>query len=81
MADLTHSYATDAARPAAGTADAAGTLAELQEIPLPPPVSYLPQTWGWGVLAALLLGLASLSYAGCGGGGGAGTVFAKGWTR
>ncbi|WP_458765653.1 DUF4381 domain-containing protein [Cupriavidus basilensis] len=58
MADLTHSYATDAARPAAGTADAAGTLAELQEIPLPPPVSYLPQTWGWGVLAALLLALA-----------------------
>ncbi|EHP38075.1 transmembrane protein [Cupriavidus basilensis OR16] len=60
MADLTHSYAADAAQPVAGTADAAGALAKLQEIPLPPPVSYLPQTWGWAVLGALLLALAGL---------------------
>lgn len=33
-------------------------LERLQELPLPAPaVSYLPQTWGWLVLLALLLGL------------------------
>ena len=60
MADLTRSYATDAVQPGAGAPEAAGTLANLQEIALPPPASYLPQTWGWAVLAALLLALGGL---------------------
>ncbi|MBO3273842.1 DUF4381 domain-containing protein [Pseudomonas schmalbachii] len=31
-------------------------ISQLQELPLPPPVvSYVPQTWGWLVLALLLL--------------------------
>lgn len=33
-------------------------IAQLKELPLPPPVvSYLPQTWGWLVLALVLLAL------------------------
>ncbi|NWB27946.1 DUF4381 domain-containing protein [Pseudomonas gingeri] len=31
------------------------SLAQLQEIPLPAPVSYWPQTWGWTVLLGLLI--------------------------
>lgn len=35
------------------SADAA--LKSLVDIALPPPVSYMPQTWGWAVLAMLVL--------------------------
>ncbi len=35
--------------------DALPGLDQLRELPLPAPVSYWPQTWGWAVLAALLL--------------------------
>ncbi len=31
------------------------SLDQLRQLPLPPPVSYWPQTWGWAVLAAVLL--------------------------
>jgi|GEM_PF-280065 len=31
------------------------SIDQLQEMPLPPPPAYLPQTWGWAVLLALLL--------------------------
>lgn len=38
-------------------------LRTLHDIAVPPPVSWLPQTWGWGLLAALLLlGFAILLY-------------------
>ncbi|MDH7787235.1 hypothetical protein QBD01_003262 [Ochrobactrum sp. 19YEA23] len=30
-------------------------LRSLHDIAIPPPVSWMPQTWGWGLLAALLL--------------------------
>ncbi|WP_420996896.1 DUF4381 domain-containing protein [Cupriavidus sp. 30B13] len=53
MADLIH--ATAGAVPAD-----APSLSGLQEIPLPEPVSWLPQTWGWAVLAALLLAVLAL---------------------
>ncbi|WP_235913391.1 DUF4381 domain-containing protein [Brucella tritici] len=37
-------------------------LRSLHDIAVPPPVSWLPQTWGWGLLAAfLLLGIAILT--------------------
>ena len=36
-------------------ASADTTLANLREIPLPPPVPYIPQTIGWVVVALLLL--------------------------
>lgn len=40
----------------------AANIAQLQDLPLPPAVSYLPQTWGWlallGLLAAYALFLA-----------------------
>lgn len=29
-------------------------LRSLHDIAIPPPISWLPQTWGWGLLAALL---------------------------
>jgi len=32
-------------------------LDQLRELPLPAPVSYWPQTWGWAVLALVLLAL------------------------
>lgn len=38
-------------------------LAELQEISIPEPVSYRPQTVGWVLLAALALGLAAAALA------------------
>jgi hypothetical protein len=41
-----------ASAPAGGAAD---PLALLQEAPLPPPVSWMPQTWGWAVVGLLLL--------------------------
>lgn len=31
------------------------SIEQLQELPLPSSVSYVPQTWGWMVLSALLL--------------------------
>lgn len=31
------------------------SLDQLQELPLPPAVSYWPQTWGWAVLLGLLV--------------------------
>jgi len=34
---------------------AGDALAGLQEIPLPPPVSYVPQTIGWAIVGALLV--------------------------
>lgn len=37
------------------------SIDQLKELALPPAPSYLPQTWGWAVLAALLL-LALLLY-------------------
>jgi hypothetical protein len=41
------------AAPMAAVADNA--LAQLREIPLPAPVPYTPQTWGWAVLGVLLV--------------------------
>ncbi len=38
-------------------------IEQLQNLPLPEPVSYLPQTWGWWVLLLMLLGLALLQAA------------------
>lgn len=38
---------------------AATVAGELQELPLPLPVSYAPQTWGWGVLAGIVTLLAA----------------------
>ncbi|WP_424931955.1 DUF4381 domain-containing protein [Amaricoccus macauensis] len=38
----------------AGT-DLISLIEQLQQPPEPPPVSMMPQTWGWAVLAALLL--------------------------
>lgn len=38
-------------------------VSQLKEIPLPEPVSYLPQTWGWGVLVAVLV-IGLLAFAG-----------------
>lgn len=35
--------------------DALPGLDQLQELPLPAAVPYWPQTWGWAVLAALVL--------------------------
>jgi hypothetical protein len=40
-------------------------ISQLQELPLPDAVSYLPQTWGWLALLLLLLAL-GLCYAGRG---------------
>ncbi|MDR3398834.1 MAG: DUF4381 domain-containing protein [Pandoraea sp.] len=37
------------------TTDASVALTGLTELPLPAPVSYMPQTWGWGVVALLVL--------------------------
>jgi hypothetical protein len=37
---------------------AAANIAQLQTLPLPPAVSYFPQTWGWLALLLGLLGLA-----------------------
>ncbi|MGO4331616.1 DUF4381 domain-containing protein [Cupriavidus sp. 2TAF22] len=56
MAELIR--ASVAGSPGAAPADA--TLSALQEIPTPAPVSWLPQTWGWAVLAALLLTVLAL---------------------
>lgn len=39
----------------------APSIDQLKELALPPAPSYLPQTWGWALLAAVLL-LALLSY-------------------
>ena len=41
----------------------AANIAQLQNLPLPPAVSYFPQTWGWLALLLLLFGVA-LFYAG-----------------
>jgi len=38
------------------------SIEQLQELGLPAPVSYAPQTWGWWVLLAILL-LAALAIA------------------
>lgn len=35
--------------------DLPASLDQLRQLPLPPPVSDWPQTWGWAVLAAVLL--------------------------
>jgi hypothetical protein len=43
------------------TATTASPLAALQELPLPEPVSYTPQTVGWWLVAALLLVLLALA--------------------
>ena len=32
----------------------AANIAQLQDLPLPPAVSYMPQTWGWPALLGLL---------------------------
>ncbi|VVE62204.1 hypothetical protein PCA31118_00933 [Pandoraea captiosa] len=37
------------------TMDVSVALTGLDELPLPPPVSYMPQTWGWGVVAVLIV--------------------------
>ncbi|MBF7729248.1 DUF4381 domain-containing protein [Pseudomonas sp. N040] len=39
---------------------AAANISQLQVLPLPEPVSYFPQTWGWLALLLLLLGTAVL---------------------
>jgi hypothetical protein len=39
---------------------AAANISQLQTLPLPPAVSYFPQTWGWLALLLGLLGLALL---------------------
>jgi hypothetical protein len=39
---------------------AAANISQLQTLPLPPAVSYFPQTWGWLILLVILLGLALL---------------------
>ncbi|MBO1012563.1 DUF4381 domain-containing protein [Achromobacter sp. SD115] len=39
-------------------ADAAPSIEQLRQLPLPAPVSYWPQTWGWLVLLAAVLALA-----------------------
>ncbi|UVA81864.1 DUF4381 domain-containing protein [Pandoraea commovens] len=47
--------ADDMPNDAPDTMDASLALTGLDELSLPPPVSYAPQTWGWGVVALLLL--------------------------
>ena len=42
---------------------AAANISQLQSLPLPAPVSYFPQTWGWLALLLVLLG-AALFFAG-----------------
>ena len=37
---------------------APANISQLQSLPLPPAVSYFPQTWGWLALGLTLLGLA-----------------------
>lgn len=49
---LVHATGADA-----GSASAPAALKGLQEIALPAPPSWLPQTWGWVVIAALVLAL------------------------
>lgn len=39
-------------------ADATPSIEQLRQLPLPAPVSYWPQTWGWLVLLAVALALA-----------------------
>ena len=39
-------------------ADAAPSIEQLRQLPLPEPVSYWPQTWGWAALLAVALALA-----------------------
>lgn len=44
-------------------ADALPSIDQLQQLPLPPPVSYWPQTWGWvAVLGLALLVAAGLAW-------------------
>jgi hypothetical protein len=31
------------------------SIEQLQELPLPAPISYMPQTWGWWILVAVLM--------------------------
>ena len=38
----------------------AANIAQLQDLPLPPAVSYMPQTWGWPALLGLLAAYALL---------------------
>ena len=51
---------TDAA-PSSSSAAASSPLSALQELPLPPPAPYTPQTIGWALVAALLLALLALA--------------------
>ncbi|GAB7125944.1 DUF4381 domain-containing protein [Silvimonas sp. JCM 19000] len=52
MSALVHSVAAD---PTPAPLNASAVLAQLQNAAMPAPVPYTPQTWGWAVLAALLL--------------------------
>ena len=54
MSSLVHSYASQGATPDTPVASAPAVVG-LQEISLPTPVPYTPQTWGWAVLALLFL--------------------------
>jgi len=49
--------AADAASAPALSAAASAALGQLADVALPPPVPWWPQTWGWAVLALLLLAL------------------------
>ncbi len=49
---------TDSATAALAPADTPSALKSLQELPLPEPVSWAPQTIGWVVVAAVLLAAA-----------------------
>ncbi|NGT15362.1 DUF4381 family protein [Achromobacter insolitus] len=40
-------------------ADATPSIEQLRQLPLPAPVSYWPQTWGWLVALAVVLALAA----------------------
>ncbi|KPC55359.1 DUF4381 domain-containing protein [Amantichitinum ursilacus] len=52
MSALVHSVAAD---PTPVPVNASAVLAQLQNAAMPAPVPYTPQTWGWAVLAALLV--------------------------
>ncbi|MEC5385679.1 DUF4381 domain-containing protein [Uliginosibacterium sp. H3] len=52
MADLVRTTADGVSAP---LAESSAPLAGLKEIPLPLPPAWTPQTWGWLVVAALLL--------------------------
>lgn len=48
-------FAVDVPSDMPDTMDASVALTGLDELALPPPVSYMPQTWGWGVIGLLVL--------------------------